>query len=76
MRPVQQQFDVIIQSLSPLEADWMDDMAEAIMERIQAVPVKDEYGREDIAALVEAKDGTGFTVSRFCVGLFLGYSKD
>ncbi|MEL6216984.1 MAG: DpnII family type II restriction endonuclease [Pseudomonadota bacterium] len=76
MKPVQQDFAEIIDSLSALEADWMDDMAEAIMARIQAVPVKPEYGRDDIAALVDAKDGTGFQVSRFCVGLFLGFSKD
>lgn len=76
MRLIQQQFDDIIGSLSPLEADWMDDMAEAIMDRIRAVPVKPEYDRDDIAALIDASDGNGFQVSRFCVGLFLGYSKD
>lgn len=76
MKPVQQRFDEIIGSLSPLEADWMDDMAEAIMARIRAVPIKPEYDRDDIAALIEADDGKGFQVSRFCVGLFLGYSKD
>lgn len=54
----------------------MDDMAEAIMARIEALPPKAEYGREDIAALIEANDGIDFQVSRFCVGLFLGYSKD
>lgn len=76
MRLVQQQFDEIIDTLSPLEADWMDDMAEAIMARIEAVPMKIEYGREDIATLVDAIDGPGFQVSKFCVGLFLGFSKD
>ena len=76
MRPLEQRFEEIIDNLSALEADWMDDMAEAIMARIEAVPVKSEYGREDIAALTEASDGTSFHVSRFCVGLFLGYSKD
>ena len=76
MRPVKQIFSDIIDSLSPLEADWMDDMAQDIMARINAVPMKPEYGRDDIAALVEASDGSGFEVSRFCVGLFLGYSKD
>ena len=76
MRPVQQKFDDIIDSLSPLEANWMDDMAEAIMKRIAAIPMKREYTRNDIAALMDAENGTGFQVSRFCVGLFLGYSKD
>lgn len=76
MRPVQQAFDDIIEQLSPLEADWMDPLAEAIMARIEEVPMKPEYGRDDIAALIEASDGEGFKVSKFCVGLFLGFSKD
>lgn len=76
MRPVAQLFDDIIASLSPLEANWMDDMAQDIMARIHTVPMKSEYDRDDIATLIEASDGSGFEVSRFCVGLFLGYSKD
>ncbi|MDE4144835.1 DpnII family type II restriction endonuclease [Phaeobacter gallaeciensis] len=63
-------------SLSPLEASWMDSMAEAIMARLQSVPEKREYDRSDIVELVEAADGKGFSVSKFCVGCFLGYSKD
>lgn len=76
MRILQQSFDAVISSLSALEANWMDDMAEAIMDRIQSVPMKKEYARSDIAALIEAKTGTEFQVSQFCVGLFLGFSKD
>lgn len=76
MRPVRQNFDQIIESLSPLEAHWMDDTAEDIMARICHVPVKSEYGRDDIAALIDAKTGNDFQVSLFCVGLFLGFSKD
>lgn len=76
MKVIHQDFDGIIGSLSPLEADWMDDTAEAIMERIQAVPMKPEFTRDDIAALIEAGTGPDFEVSRFCVGLFLGFSKD
>ncbi|NCC23399.1 MAG: hypothetical protein EOM26_13225 [Alphaproteobacteria bacterium] len=76
MRVLQQSFDHIIDSLSPLDAHWMDDTAEAIMARIRAVPIKDEYNRDDIKALIDAKNGNDFTVSLFCVGLFLGFSKD
>lgn len=76
MRIIQQEFDAIIERLSPLEADWMDATAEAIMARIRAVPVKPEYDRADIAALVEANTSREFRVSLFCVGLFLGFSKD
>jgi hypothetical protein len=76
MRIIQQKFENIVENLSPLEANWMDDMAEAIMERIALVPMKNEYDRSDIGALIDAKTGKDFAVSLFCVGLFLGYSKD
>lgn len=76
MRVVHQKFEQIIEGLSPLEAGWMDDMAEAIMERIENVPFQPEYGRNDVEALVSASSGEEFQVSKFCVGLFLGYSKD
>ncbi|MEM7665064.1 MAG: hypothetical protein AAF250_04345 [Pseudomonadota bacterium] len=54
----------------------MDDTAEAIMERIRSVPMKAEYDRSDIASLIDAENGTDFQVAKFCVGLFLGFSKD
>lgn len=76
MHIIQQGFDQIIDSLSPLDADWMDDTAEAIMDRVRSVPVKDEYARADIEALVESESATDFQVSKSCVGLFLGFSKD
>lgn len=76
MRVIQQDFDQIIDSLSPLEADWMDDTAEEIMDRFSAVPMKREYDRADIADLIDAENGTAFQVSKFCIGLFLGFSKD
>lgn len=76
MRITRQKFDAIIENLSPLEADWLDVTAEAILARIQAVPVKPEYGRAEIAALIEASTGREFQISLFCVGLFLGFSKD
>lgn len=76
MRVVQQNFDTLIDSLSPLEAEWMDEMAEAIMARIVMVPAKPEYGRDDIENLIDAAAAQDFTVSLFCVGLFLGFSRD
>lgn len=76
MQIVHQSLEQIVDSLSPLEASWMDSTAESIMARIQTVPQKSEYERSDLAALIEADDGDGFTVSKFCVGSFLGYSKD
>ena len=76
MRIVRQNLDQIIDSLSALEASWMDETAEAIMERIRAVSMKPDYNRSDIKALIDASNGKAFEVSRFCIGLFLGFSKD
>ncbi len=76
MKIVKQNLEQIIGSLSPLDVNWMDDTAVAIMARLKAVPKKSVFDRSDIAALIEADDREGFTVSQFCVGSFLGYSKD
>ncbi|WP_222932289.1 DpnII family type II restriction endonuclease [Allochromatium humboldtianum] len=76
MRIVKQDFDGIIERLSPLDASWMDDTAEAIMARIRGIQAKTEYTREDIEDLIRADSGDEFQVSLFCVGLFLGFSKD
>lgn len=76
MRIIHQELDQLTSSLSTLKADWMDDMAEAIMDRIRSVPIKAEYTRDDIAELFDAKTGREFQISLFCAGLFLGFSKD
>lgn len=76
MRPLNQNFSDIIDSLSALDVEWMDDLAKMIMTRIREMPRKAEYDRDDIAALIEADNGKAFDVSKFCIGLFLGYSKD
>lgn len=76
MRVIRQALEEVIDRLSALEAEWMDDTSEAIMKRILDVPVKAEYGRDDIDRLVVGLSGDEFEVSLFCVGLFLGFSKD
>ena len=76
MRLVRQRFDDIIATLSPLEAEWMDDTAAAIMERVRSVPDKPAFDRSDVARLMAATSGGSFQVSKFCAGLFLGLSKD
>lgn len=69
MRIIHQQLDEIISSLSLLGADWMDSTAKATMEPIKAVPIKEEYCRDNIVTLMAAEDGPGFWVAKFCVGL-------
>ena len=76
MRVVRQSFEDIIATLSPLEVEWMDDTAAAIMQRIRSVPVKPEFDRSDLEQLFDAETGAAFQVSKFCTGLFLGLSKD
>ncbi|MCV6547313.1 MAG: hypothetical protein OIF56_08550 [Cohaesibacter sp.] len=76
MQIIHQSLKQLLDSLSPLEANWMDSTAEAIMDRILTVPQKGSFDRSDITNLINAEDGEGFTVSKFCVGSFLGYSKD
>ena len=51
---------------------WQDEHAVKVMARLQSVPVKEAYTREDMAALFENDFRTGFTVAQ----LFLGISKD
>ena len=76
MQFVEQHRETLLANLSALDVDWMDKKAESIMERIKSVPEKKEYDRADIAALIDAETPDAFEVSLFCVGLFLGHSKD
>lgn len=76
MKPLDQTLEDILESLSSLEADWMDDDAQAAMAKIESVPVKGSYDRADIEALIDAKNGKRFEISQLCIRLFLGLSKD
>lgn len=76
MEIVTQQLEEIMNSLSSLEADWMDDTAKEIMERLQRIPVKSQYYNDDIDALMKVEDKSDFHAAKLCAGLFLGLSKD
>ncbi len=76
MQIVTQQLDEIMNSLSSLEADWMDDIAEAIVARLQIIPVKPQYRGDDIDALMSVENRSDFHAAKLCAGLFLGLSKD
>ncbi|MFN3687053.1 DpnII family type II restriction endonuclease [Salinarimonas sp.] len=72
MKNEDQSLDAIVESLSPLAVDWMDDVAAAVIARLTALPKKASYGRSDIADLLE----DGFDEGILCARLFLGLSKD
>ena len=63
----------ILGALGALEVDWQDETALRVVERIQALPSKTSYDREDVAGVV---DGGPFEDGMLIVRLFLGLSKD
>lgn len=59
-------------SLSPLEVDWKDETARAVIKRLESFPEKAGYSREDVIDLLNEDFNTGILLVR----LFLGMSKD
>lgn len=72
MRVVVQEIDAIVASLSPLDVDWMDDIAASAIARLKGVPVKSVYASSDIAELLDGDFEEGI----LCARLFLALSKD
>lgn len=72
MRVIDQTIEEVVDSLSPLSVDWMDDTAASAIARLTALPKKKVYDRSDVAALLEGD----FTEGLLCARLFLGLSKD
>ena len=72
MKQTNQTCEEIVDSLSPLDVDWMDEMATATIAKLTDLPHKEHYGRDDIATLLDGK----FEVGILCARLFLALSKD
>lgn len=72
MEVVDQTFDDVVASLSPLAVDWMDEMAASAIAKLADVPRKASYDRNDIAALLQ----DDFEGGMLCCRLFLAHSKD
>jgi DpnII restriction endonuclease len=72
MQVIQQTLDDLVASLGPLPVEWMDEIAANAIARLTAIPVKEMYGRTDIAALLEGDFEEGI----LCCRLFLALSKD
>ncbi len=51
MKFVAQRLEDIVTSLRSLQVDWRDDVAQRVIARIEALPIKDRYAAEDIRAL-------------------------
>jgi len=62
----------ILDTLQPLEVDWMDDVALNAISELKTIPIKESYSIEDLQILLEKDFEIGLLISR----LFLGLSKD
>lgn len=72
MQTKDQSLDEVVDSLSPLTVDWMDDIAAHVIARLTALPKKDRYDRTDMAVLLDEDFDEGI----LCARLFLALSKD
>lgn len=72
MQERDQSLEEVVNGLSPLDVDWMDDVAASAIARLTALPKKEAYGRDDIASLLNENFAEGL----LCARLFLMLSKD
>ncbi|MBV8551487.1 MAG: hypothetical protein JOY54_09320 [Acidobacteriaceae bacterium] len=71
MEIVAQTLDDIISSLRPLTVEWKDDTANRVIDRLQALHVKQVYTTDDLKALLDENFDDGILICR----LFLGFRK-
>jgi hypothetical protein len=67
-----QSIDDLLQSLSPLNIEWQDDVARQVIAVLDGFAPKLSYEVGDIAAILDSQFEVGLLVAR----LFLGLSKD
>lgn len=72
MQSKDQSLEEVVDSLSPLAVDWMDDKAAEAIATLSEIPKKASYARADIEALLDDDFERGLLCSR----LFLALSKD
>lgn len=72
MEFVAQTLDDILASLKPLTVEWKDETARRVIDRLENLPVKNAYTKEDVNTLLSKNFDDGILICR----LFLGISKD
>jgi hypothetical protein len=73
MQVIAQTLGEILDSLRPLIVAWQDEVSARVIDRLQALPVRETYGEEDIRQILETGS---FDDGLLIVRLFLGLSKD
>lgn len=72
MKRIRQTFEEIESSLSRIESSWMDAHAGEVLSLLKSLPLKKDYGVDDIHAILDRDFKVGFTAIR----LFMDQSKD
>lgn len=72
MQVKDQTVEEVLDNLSPLDVEWMDETAAAAIAAVSSIEKKPTYGRDDIASLLDGDFDRGI----LCARLFLALSKD
>lgn len=72
MQVIDQTVEGVLDSLSPLAVEWMDEIAAAAIAKFSSIKVKPTYGAADVKELLEEDFDQGI----LCCRLFLALSKD
>jgi DpnII restriction endonuclease len=72
MRVIAQTIEDIVTTLRPLTVEWKDAVAQRVIEKIEAMPVKPSYTQADVTAFLDDHFDDGLLICR----LFLGLSAD
>jgi hypothetical protein len=83
MKRSRQSLEEILKCLTAVETDWRDSHAEAVIQHLSRIPLKNSFHRDDLALLLDSSisDTTADATDFFHVGLtaarlFLDMSKD
>lgn len=72
MEVIDQSVEELVDCLSPLDVDWMDDIAFSVIAKLASIDVKPTYDRNDVIALFT----DNFEEGILCCRLFLRLSDD
>jgi hypothetical protein len=72
MQARDQTLDEVLDNLSPLNVEWMDEVAAEAIARLTRIPKRQQYERSDLEALLAGDFEEGI----LCARLFLALSKD
>jgi hypothetical protein len=78
MKRYRQTIEEILKHLSPVEATWRDEHANAVIRQLETLPVKPSYSRQDVIEMFDLENTSRhqFDANQTIVRLFLDMSKD